>query len=288
MPFWSLHVQSAISSSFIKQRCEWCRQKKKKSCVPKEACEHELKVRIATSDKLVANMKAERELCRERGPGWLHLHAICDVHRASTMQSRSLGHVKELGSRLVHLCLPLRMSGHMKWYRACMRTVVESKLTLLHGACRAKAADYCSYILEVFVARCQFAAKRRSLLWVWCNGDWRNKSAIEHYVDPAGHFAQTRSYISREVVNAFLSALASRQPSVFPRHRWTGCDLACDEVGLLLSVHNVSHDSYLAFLVSCGVRRARPFVPASGPSAAAALTECPALQRQQGGCHGED
>ena len=25
----SLHVQSAISSSFIKQRCEWCRQKKK-------------------------------------------------------------------------------------------------------------------------------------------------------------------------------------------------------------------------------------------------------------------
>ena len=30
MPLWSLHVQSAISSSFIKQRCEWCRQKKKK------------------------------------------------------------------------------------------------------------------------------------------------------------------------------------------------------------------------------------------------------------------
>ena len=30
VPLWSLHVQSAISSSFIKQRCEWCRQKKKK------------------------------------------------------------------------------------------------------------------------------------------------------------------------------------------------------------------------------------------------------------------
>ena len=186
------------------------------SCVPKEACEHELKVRIATSDKLVANMKAERELCREKGP-WLHLHAICDVHRVSTMQSRSLGHVKELVSRMVHLSLSLRMSGDMKWFRACMRTVVESKLTLLQGACSAKAADYRSYILELFVARGQFAAKRRSLLWVWCNGDWRNKSAIEHYVDPAGPFAE-------EVVNAFLSALASRQSSVFPRHRWTGCD----------------------------------------------------------------
>ena len=133
--------------------------------------------------------------------------------------------VKDLVSRLVHLSLSLRMSGHTKWFRACMRTVVESKLTLLHGACSAKAADYCSYILELFVDRGQFAAKRRSLLWVWCNGDWRNKSAIEHYVDLAGPFAQTRSYISREVVNAFLSALESRQPSVFPRHRWTGCDL---------------------------------------------------------------
>ena len=34
------------------------------SCVLKEACEHELNVRIATSDRLAANMKAE--LCRER------------------------------------------------------------------------------------------------------------------------------------------------------------------------------------------------------------------------------
>ena len=136
--------------------------------------------------------------------------------------------------------------------------------------------------LELFLARGQFAAK------VWCNGDWRHKSAIEHNADPAGPFAQTRSYISRQVVNAFLSSLASRQPSVFPRHRWTSCDLACHEVGLLLSVHNDLHDSYLAFLVSCGVKRARPFVPASGPSAAGALPDCPALQRQQGGCNGED
>ena len=70
------------------------------------------------------------------------------------------------------------------------------------------------------------------LLW-WRNSDLRNKSAIEHYADPAGPFAQARSYISWQVVNAFLSALASRQRSVFLRNRWTGCDLACDEVGLL-------------------------------------------------------
>ena len=38
-------------------------------------------------------------------------------------------------------------------------------------------------------------------------------------------------------------------PAGSTRHRWTGCNLACDEVGLLLSVNNVLHDSYLAFLV---------------------------------------
>ena len=101
------------------------------SCVPKEACEHEIKRKIATSDRRAANMKAERELCRERGPGWLRLHASCDVHRVSTVPSRSLDHVKDLVSRLVHLSLSLRMSGHMKRVRACVRTVVESKLTLL-------------------------------------------------------------------------------------------------------------------------------------------------------------
>ena len=70
------------------------------------------------------------------------------------------------------------------------------------------------------------------------------------------------------------------------RHWWTGCDLACDQVGLLLPFNRVLHDTCLAFLVSCGVKRARPFVPASGPPAAA--PHCPALQYQQGGCDGED
>ena len=249
------------------------------SCVPKEACEHELNVRIATSDRLAANMNAARELCRERGP----------VHRVSTIQSRSLDHVKDLVSRLVHLSLSLRMSGHMKLFRACMRTVVESKLTLLQGACGAEAADYRSYMLELFLVRGQFAAKRRSLLWVWCNGDWRNKNATGHYVDPAGPFAQTRSYIYFSASGKCILVDPRVKATVsVPSPSVDGCDLACDEVGLLLSVQNVLFNSYLVFRVSCGVKRARPFAPASRSSAAAALPDCPALQRQQGGCNGED
>ena len=47
------------------------------------------------------------------------------------MQSRSLDYVKDLVSWLVHLSLSLRMSGHMKRFRVCMRTVVESRCVRL-------------------------------------------------------------------------------------------------------------------------------------------------------------
>ena len=215
------------------------------SCVPKEACEHELKVRTATSDTLAANMKAEKELCRERGPGWLHLHASRDAHRVSTMQSRSLYHVKDLVSRLVHLSLSLRMNEHKKRFRACMRGIevdASGRLPLVHIV----------VVLGQRPIRCEATVSLVGVVQLRLAKQER-------------HRALRRSSWT----------LRPDRPC-----RWTGCDLACDEVGLLLS--------YLAFLVSCGVKRARPFVPASGPSAAAASPDCPAPQRQQGGCNGED
>ena len=48
----------------------------------------------------------------------------------------------------------------------------------------------------------------------------------------------------------------------------------------------VTLDYVTPLTVSYGVKRDRPFVPASGPSATAVLPGCPALQRQQSGCNG--
>ena len=87
------------------------------------------------------------------------------------------------------------------------------------------------------------------MLWVRCNGDERNQSAIEHYVEPA----------SGECVLVSPRVKATvRVPS------------PVDGVRLRLR------------------RGQRPFVPASEPSAAVALPDCPALQHQQAGCNGED
>ena len=72
-------------------------------------------------------------------------------------------------------------------------------------------------MLELFVDRGQSAAKRRSLLWVWCKGDWRHKSAIKHNVtlrpDAVIHFSASSKCV----------LVSPRVKATVPRHRWTGC-----------------------------------------------------------------
>ena len=41
-------------------------------------------------------------------------------------------------------------------------------------------------ILKLFISRGGFFAKRSALLWVWCNGDWRNS---EVFADAIGRLA---------------------------------------------------------------------------------------------------
>ena len=112
------------------------------SCAPRESGAFRMVVRAATSDRLAANVKAEREVCRLRGEGWSSLRSPCDIHRVSTMQTSSLDHVSDLVSQMIHLSLSLRMGGLMKRFRARMRTVVDSRLKLLTGAPSGEAIEY--------------------------------------------------------------------------------------------------------------------------------------------------
>ena len=64
------------------------------------------------------------------------------------------------------------------------------------------------------------------------------------------------------ISEAIVGSMATRAPKLFPRHRWTGSDIATDEIGLTLCVRNMLHDAYAAFLISFGHRQRR-----SSPSA---------------------
>lgn len=226
--------------------------------------------RAATSDRLAANLKAETQLVADRGERWASLQAPCDIHNLCGAQTKSLVGVATTITKLIHLSLSLRMSGHMKRFRACLRSVVRMKLVLLPGKASAEAHEYRSFVLKLFLSGGSFAAKRRSMLWMWCSGAWRNTERVEHHVDLTGPvWARTPEYISRMITEAIVGAMASKPPSTFKRHRWTGCDLAVDEVGLLVAVHGLLRDAYIAFLVSCGSKlaRASAFAPAAGGDA---------------------
>ena len=190
-------------------------------------------------------MKVERELCRERGPVWLHLHASCDVDQGSTMQSRSLDHVKDLVSWLVHL-------SETVWSLHAHRRVIEVRpiSARTNWSCSCARGN-------------SLRSDGASRCGCWCNGDWRSKSSIEHYVDPAGPFAQTLVHISQQVDKAFLSSFASRQPSMFPRHRWTGCEKPRVRRGRFGALHSQCLARQLSGLLCVVWCQARPTFRAS-------------------------
>lgn len=167
--------------------------------------------------------------------------------------TKTLGLTGDVISLLVQLSLSLRLRGNMRRFRACMKSVVMEKLVVRVGESSAEHKEYREFCLKLFLSRGAHAAKRRMLLWSWLNGGWRNETEIHHWVDPREpRDERLVERISEKVVHGVISALASKPPSTFPRARWTGADLALDEIGLLACVHGLRRHSYLAFLVSCG------------------------------------
>ena len=222
------------------------------------------KVRLTASDRLAANLKAEKKLVEDRGDGWLSLSSPCDVHIVAGAQTKSLALIADFVSSMVHLSLSLRLSGMMRRFRACVRGVVARMLKIMHGTPPPEAERYRAFCLDLFLSRGSHSARRRVLLLMWLNGDWRDTTHIQHYVQASSPAAErSPAYLCRMVSRAVLQALASKMPSVFPRTRWTKADTATDELGLLMCCHGILFHAYMAFLVSCGHRGARDIVQPS-------------------------
>lgn len=227
------------------------------SSVPVGSRAFPLKVRAATSDRLAANMKAERSLLVDRGEGWLGLHAACDVHRAAGSQTKAFHLADDDISNMIRLSLSLRLSGNMRRFRACMVNLVRARLKIIQHPPSPEADEYRQFCFDLFLSRGPRAAQRRMDLWWWLNGDWRDHSCIQHYPRRSGGERLSRDAIAKRLTHILVSALAGKAPSTFPRHRWTGVDLSLDELGLMQCVHGVLAHAYRAFLIACGHQQAR-------------------------------
>ena len=94
------------------------------------------------------------------------------------------------------------------------------------------------------------------LLAVFPNGDWRSKR-VEHYVGNVAIESLNRDAVAERMAAGMLVALCNSSPRLYPRSRWTGADLATDDLGILECVHRLLSTSYFRFVASfCkGARR---------------------------------
>ena len=93
------------------------------------------------------------------------------------------------------------------------------------------------------------------------NGDWRQRE-IQHYITE-GQAPIDRAALVKKMVAGLSYALVGKKPAMWARHRWTGCELAVEELGLMESIHQLLSTTYFRFLQMVGKARA-PLAPPSG------------------------
>lgn len=146
--------------------------------------EFRTRVRIATADKAASNDRAEQGLLSRRPPGWQALRVYCHVHMTATAHTRCFALVDDVISGAVNYSLSLSVGSEMKAFRSALRSIIAKKLVVLRGSPSAAADLYRRQVLDAFASSRARYRQRVLVLLTFCNGDWRNRQRVEHYVGP--------------------------------------------------------------------------------------------------------
>ena len=123
-------------------------------------------------------------------------------------------------------------------------------------------------VIALFVNHGARAATRRALLALLPNGDWRFEN-VQFYTG-SGLPLTDRGVILEHVTQGLILALSSAQPHVYNRSKWTGGDIAVDDLGVFEAVHRLLSTTYARF---CAAH-------AAGPRAARLMALGASLARQ--------
>ena len=82
------------------------------------------------------------------------------------------------------------------------------------------------------------------------NGGWRS-SRVEFYIVPGkeAEFRNRKSVLDH-VVAGLTVALAACQPALYNRNRWTGSDIAVDDIAIIEAVHKLLSTTFARFAAS--------------------------------------
>ena len=203
--------------------------------------------RLVTTDRASSNLLCETSYLKSpKLQGWLGIHHPCDIHVVAGIFSRVFGLCDDDITGMVRHSLSLSASSDMNCFRRALRAEVRARgVRILRGASPISATRHRNYMLRVFARRGHNILSTRLLCALLPNGDWRAHE-IQLYISDNSQLDPEHAL--QIVCNGLITALAGTMFEIYPRHRWTGSDIALDRVGLLESVHNLGSSTYSRFL----------------------------------------
>lgn len=219
------------------------------------------KVRVAIADKASENDRCEQGIASRRGAQWQSIRIFCHVHVCSTAHNKCFGIVDQTTSGAIHYSLVLGMSAEMRGFRKALRGVIVARLRILHGCSSQSATQYLAACISAFCCVGTHQRAKTTVLTQLCNGDWRNRGVIEHYVQPGVEITtEVRDALVDEFLNHFVWAAAGRGPATYPKSRWTGAEHAFADIALLDCIHGVGSAAMTEWLRSkaCAASSAEP------------------------------
>lgn len=237
-------------------------------------------VRGVCTDGAAANAACEREVSLARGGALSDrddiVHIICDIHRTSLIHGKTLVLLQDNIRGMIKCSVSLRVGAALGVFRQCLCEEIDSRLRILHGRPPPEARAYREAVLDLFLSHGQNVLARRLMLCLGPNGDWRAHE-VQYFVSPEPGAISDRQQVLQRLTKSIIMAMCATKPSIYPQHRWTGCDIATDELSLIEGCHALLSTSYKRFVVRLQPSL-RSIFPSSAPAVVSARLGLSALE----------
>ena len=197
------------------------------------------------------NIGAELSIANDRSAissGCSSLHLLCGVHATAGCYTKTFALLNPHITGVIRAALALRTGAAMSRFRDCLRMEIASRLAVKDGLAPAGALQYKVAVCRLFVSHGRSVVTRRALLALCPNGEWR-VSSVEYYHGPRGRQLNDEAILDT-LTEGLVVALASSQPTLYNRSKWTGSDMAVDDLGIFEAVHRLLSTTFARFCAS--------------------------------------
>ena len=214
----------------------------------------EAPARLSCSDQHPSNARSESAVQGERSERCMaatSVHGPCEVHITALIHKKTLpDFFGEDITGILHTGLALRTAATMDKFRRALRDEILDTLTIKAGCPPAEATRFRSHMIDVFVSRGKNAIKKRLILSTLPNGDWQRRDVVEVYWTSPGHV--NVAALSNVISFTLVHVLAGTMFTVYPQHRWSGADLAIDQVSIIDACHGLLGRAFSRMMQTMG------------------------------------